>query len=78
MMLRQKSESGPPGIDIRRVYSREEAAEILGVSLSTLKRMIASGELQVYRPNGQRRVMILGASLWRLFNEPLPILEAAR
>ncbi len=61
-----------------RVYSREEAAEILGVSLSTLKRMIANHELQVYRPNGQRRVMILGASLWRLFGEPLPLPEAVR
>jgi excisionase family DNA binding protein len=68
----------PPGIDVTRVYSREEAAEILGVSLSTLKRMIANGDLQVYRPSGQRRVMILGASLWRLFDEPLPMPEVAR
>ena len=70
--------TGPPGIDVTRVYSREEAAEILGVSLSTLKRMIGNGELQVYRPNGQRRVMILGASLWRLFDVPLPLPEAMR
>ena len=68
----------PPGINVTRVYSREEAAEILGVSLSTLKRMIANRELLVYRPNGQRRVMILGASLWRLFDEPLPLPEAVR
>ena len=67
-----------PGIDITRVYSREEAAEVLGVSLSTLKRMIGNGELQIYRPLGQRRVMILGASLWRLFGEPLPLAEAGR
>ena len=75
-MTQRASEA--PGIEITRVYSREEAAEVLGVSLSTLKRMIANGELQVYKPLGQRRVMILGASLWRLFGEPLPLPEAGR
>ncbi|MBI3359733.1 MAG: helix-turn-helix domain-containing protein [Chloroflexi bacterium] len=76
--MRPKVAFDTPGIDITRVYAREEAAQILGVSLSTLKRMIASGELQIYRPNGQRRVMILGASLWRLFGEPIPMPEAAK
>ena len=33
------------------VYSREEAAELLGVSLSTVKRLIASGQLVAGNPD---------------------------
>lgn len=46
-----------------RVYSREEATEILQVSLSTVKRMIASGQLRVSQPLDMRRVFITGQAL---------------
>lgn len=45
------------------VYSRQEAAEALGVSLSTLKRLIRKGHLKVSKPDGMRRVFITGESL---------------
>lgn len=45
------------------VYSREEVAELLGVSLSTIKRLIRSGQLEVSKPNGLRRVFIQGSSI---------------
>lgn len=49
-----------PIIEQNRVYSREEVAEILNVSLSTVKRLIASGTLRVSSPVGMRRVLIRG------------------
>lgn len=58
-----------PAIQPLRVYTREEAAHVLGVSLSTLKRLIAKGHLKTFRPDGQRRVLILGSSLLHLFGE---------
>lgn len=45
------------------IYSREEAAEVLGISLSTLKRMIAAGDLEVSRPPSIRRIFIKGSSI---------------
>lgn len=45
------------------VYSRQETAELLGISLSTLKRLIKNGHLQVSKPEGMRRVFITGASI---------------
>lgn len=51
------------------VYSREEAAELLGVSLSTIKRLIRSGQLEVSKPNGVRRVFIRGASILKMLEE---------
>ena len=33
------------------IYSREEAAELLGVSLSTIKRLISAGQLEASRPD---------------------------
>lgn len=45
------------------VYNRQEAAELLGVSLSTLKRLIKNGHLQVSKPTGMRRVFITGKSI---------------
>ena len=52
-------------LDIRpdAVYNRQEAAELLGVSLSTLKRLIKNGHLQVSKPSGMRRVFITGKSI---------------
>lgn len=58
-MVRNHHTQRPP-IELTRVYSREEAAEVLNVSLSTVRRMIASGVLRVSQPPGMRRVLILG------------------
>ncbi len=49
-----------PIIEPNRVYSREEVAELLTISLSTVKRLILSGHLRVSQPPGMRRVLILG------------------
>jgi excisionase family DNA binding protein len=51
------------------IYSREEAAEVLGISLSTLKRMIAAGELEVSRPPSIRRIFIKGSSILRMLED---------
>ena len=53
------------------VYSREEAAEILGVSLSTVKRIIAEGHLQVSKLNGGRRVFIRGANILAMLDQSI-------
>ncbi len=50
-------------IETGAVYSRQEAAEALGISLSTLKRLIKNGHLKVSKPNGMRRVFITGESI---------------
>ncbi len=55
-----------PPIEPNRVYSREETAELLTVSLSTVKRLIASGHLRVSQPPGMRRVLILGQHILEL------------
>jgi excisionase family DNA binding protein len=51
------------GINPDAVYSRDQAAELLGVSLSTVKRLIAAGQLEASRPESIRRVFIKGSSL---------------
>jgi excisionase family DNA binding protein len=51
------------------IYSREEAADVLGISLSTLKRLIAAGELEVSRPPSIRRIFIKGSSILRMLEE---------
>lgn len=57
-------------IDIKpgAVYSRQEAAELLGISLSTLKRLIKNGHLQVSKPDGMRRVFITGESIHNMLS----------
>ena len=51
------------------VYSREEAAELLGVSLSTVKRLIAAGQLTASRPDSIRRIFIKGSSILQMLDE---------
>jgi excisionase family DNA binding protein len=51
------------------VYSREETAELLGVSLSTVKRLIAAGQLEASRPTSIRRIFIRGSSILRMLDE---------
>jgi excisionase family DNA binding protein len=50
-------------IEAGAVYSRQEAAAALGISLSTLKRLIKKGHLHVSKPMGMRRVFITGESI---------------
>lgn len=49
-----------PIIEPNRIYSREEVAEVLNISMSTVKRLIAGGHLRVSQPPGMRRVLIRG------------------
>ncbi|WP_119072442.1 helix-turn-helix domain-containing protein [Aggregatilinea lenta] len=52
-----------PPVEPLRIYSREEVAEILNVSLSTVKRLLASGQLRSSQPEGLRRVFITGQAI---------------
>jgi excisionase family DNA binding protein len=52
-----------PTIESNAVYSRREAAQALGVSLSTLKKLVDLGYLEVSRPHGLRRMFIKGSSI---------------
>ncbi|HUN05918.1 MAG TPA: helix-turn-helix domain-containing protein [Aggregatilineales bacterium] len=56
-------------IESNAVYSRQEAAEALGVSLSTLKRLIKKGHLRVSKPDGMRRVLITGDSILGMLSD---------
>lgn len=55
-------------IEAGAVYSRQEAAEALGISLSTLKRLINNGHLEVSKPQGMRRVFITGSSILKMLD----------
>ncbi len=50
------------------VYSREETAQLLGVSLSTIKRLITAGQLEASRPDSIRRVFIKGSSILKMLD----------
>jgi excisionase family DNA binding protein len=52
-----------PVIESGAVYSRQEAAQALGISLSTLKRLVKNGYLRVSKPEGMRRVFITGETM---------------
>ena len=56
-------------IESSAVYSRQEAAQALGISLSTLKRLISNGHLRVSKPDGMRRIFITGESLLDMLSE---------
>jgi len=51
------------------IYSREEAADVLGVSLSTIKRLIAAGQLEASRPESIRRIFIKGSSILQMLED---------
>lgn len=61
--------SSKPAIEPNAVYSREETAQLLGVSLSTLKRMIAEGYLRASKLNGGRRIFIRGANILAMLDK---------
>jgi excisionase family DNA binding protein len=63
-----KHHSERPVIEPNRVYSREETAEVLNVSLSTVKRLIVGRHLRVSQPPGMRRVLILGQHILDLIH----------
>ncbi len=52
-----------PPVEPTRIYSREEVAEVMNVSLSTVKRLLASGHLRASQPPGMRRVFITGQAI---------------
>ena len=58
-------------VEPNAIYSREEAAEMLGISLSTLKRMIAEGHLSVSKLNGGRRILIRGSNILDMLDEAI-------
>lgn len=58
-----------PKIEPATVYSRQEAADVLGISLSTLKRLIKKGHLTASKPEGMRRVFITGESILEMLDE---------
>jgi excisionase family DNA binding protein len=60
-----------PIIEPGAIYSRQEAAEALGISLSTLKRLVKNGHLKVSKPNGMRRVFITGESILAMLNNTI-------
>jgi len=60
-----------PRIEPGAVYSRQEAAEALGISLSTLKRLVKNGHLRVSKPDGMRRVFITGESILAMLDNTI-------
>lgn len=56
-------------IDPFAVYSREEAAQALGVSLSSLKKLINAGYLRVSKPGNMRRIFIKGESILAMLDQ---------
>lgn len=58
-------------IDPLAVYSRQETAEALGISLSTLKKLINAGHLRVSQPEGIRRIFIRGESILAMLDQTI-------
>jgi predicted site-specific integrase-resolvase len=58
-----------PTIDPNAIYSREEAAAALGVSLSSLKKLINGGYLRVSKPASMRRIFIKGESILAMLDQ---------
>lgn len=53
-------------VEADAIYSRREATEALGISLSTLKKLIDEGYLEASRPPGMRRIFIKGSSILQM------------
>ncbi|MBI4675539.1 MAG: helix-turn-helix domain-containing protein [Chloroflexi bacterium] len=66
-------------IEPNAIYSREETAQLLSISLSTLKQLIRTGQLKVSQPVGLRRMFIRGASILEMLqaSERAPVQLAA-
>jgi len=62
-------QTAKPKIEPKAIYNRQEAAEVLGVSLSTLKRLIKKGHLTASKPEGMRRVFITGESILEMLDD---------
>ncbi len=60
-------------IDPNAIYSRGEAAHLLGLSLSTLKHLVRTGQLVVSHPQGIRRVFIKGSSIFAMLDRTMLI-----
>jgi len=58
-----------PTIEANAVYSRRETTQALGISLSTLKKLIDAGILEVSRPPGMRRIFIKGSSILEMLEK---------
>jgi excisionase family DNA binding protein len=61
-------------LDPSTAYSRQEAADALGVSLRTLKRLLGSGLLRTIQPGEawpSQRILITGDSLIATLNQTL-------
>ena len=56
-------------IEPNAIYTREETAHLLSVSLSTLKQLIRTGQLKVSQPAGLRRVFIRGTSILEMLEQ---------
>ncbi len=67
-----------PPIVPNRVYTRDEVAEILSVSLSTVKRLLASGELRASQPPGMRRVFITGQAILEMLERNETVAHSQR
>ena len=50
-------------IEPNAIYTRQETAHLLGISLSSLKELIRTGQLKVSQPLGMRRVLIRGSGI---------------
>lgn len=55
-------------IEPNAIYTRQETAQLLGISLSTLKQLIRTGQLRVSQPIGLRRVLIRGAGILEMLD----------
>jgi hypothetical protein len=68
-----------PAIEANAIYSRREATQALGISLSTLKKLIDAGLLEVSQPPGMRRIFIKGSSILEMLDKTtLKIVEEER
>ena len=56
-------------IEPNAIYTRGETAHILGISLSTLKLLVRTGQLRVSQPVGFRRVFIRGTSILEMIHQ---------